>query len=107
MIRVMCSGRIDPEFILKAFAAGADGVLIGGCHVGDCHYLKGNYQAMKRYLLLKRLIEQFGIEPERLRLEYISASEGERFATVVKEMVKDIQKLGPLNWGKNGGAIDE
>jgi len=103
MIRVMCTGRINPEFIIKAFEAGADGVLIGGCHIGDCHYLKGNYQTIKRYLLLKMLIEQFGINPKRLRLEFISASEGGRFATVVKEMVKDIQKLGPLNWNGHGG----
>ena len=103
MIRVMCTGRINPEFIIKAFEAGADGVLIGGCHIGDCHYLKGNYQTIKRYLLLKMLIEQFGINPKRLRLEFISASEGGRFATVVKEMVKDIQKLCPLNWNGHGG----
>jgi len=103
MIRVMCTGRINPEFIIKAFEAGADGVLIGGCHIGDCHYLKGNYQTIKRHLLLKRIIEQFGINPKRLRLEFISASEGGRFATVVKEMVEDIRKLGPLNWNGSGG----
>ncbi len=103
MIRVMCTGRINPEFILKAFEVGADGVLIGGCHIGDCHYLKGNYQAIKRHQLLKKLIEQFGIAPERLRLEFISASEGYKFATVVKAMVEDIKKLGPLGCEKTGG----
>jgi F420-non-reducing hydrogenase iron-sulfur subunit len=106
MIRVMCTGRINPEFILKAFEAGADGILVGGCHIGDCHYLKGNYQTIKRYILLKRLIKQFGIDSKRLRLEFISASEGERFASVVKEMVEDIRKLGPLNWNKNGEKKD-
>jgi len=99
IIRVMCTGRINPEFILKAFKRGADGILIGGCHIGDCHYLEGNYKARNRYMLLKKLIEQFGIEPERLRFEFISASEGNKFANVVKEMTEEIRKLGPLNWG--------
>ena len=98
LIRVMCTGRINPEFILEAFTIGADGVLIGGCHLGDCHYTKGNYKTLKRYLLMRKIIEEFGIEPERLRLEFISASEGAKFATVIKEMTGEIQKLGPLNW---------
>ncbi len=103
LIRVMCTGRINPEFIINAFKIGADGVLIGGCHPGDCHYIEGNYRARNRYLLLKRLIEQFGIEPERLRFEFISASEGDKFARVMKEMTEDVRKLGPLNWnGKEG-----
>ncbi len=95
MIRVMCSGRVEPLFILKAFAIGADGVLVGGCHPGDCHYMKGNYKARRRIELTKRLLGQFGIEPERLRLEWISASEGKRFAEVVTDFTKEIKELGP------------
>jgi len=95
IIRVMCSGRIDPAFILEAFRSGADGVLISGCHPGDCHYIAGNYKAQRRGILLKKLLEQFGLEPQRLRIEFVSASEGAKFAAVVKEMVEDIKKLGP------------
>jgi len=95
IIRVMCSGRINPVFILEAFRSGADGVLLSGCHPGDCHYIAGNYKAQRRGILLKKLLEQFGVEPQRLRIEFVSASEGAKFATVVKEMVEDIKKLGP------------
>ena len=95
IIRVMCSGRVDPAFILEAFISGADGVLISGCHPGDCHYIAGNYKAQRRGILLKKLLEQFGVEPQRLRIEFVSASEGAKFAAVVKEMVEDIKKLGP------------
>ncbi|RLG51749.1 MAG: methyl-viologen-reducing hydrogenase subunit delta [Thermoproteota archaeon] len=95
LIRVMCSGRVSPEFILEAFKNGADGVLIGGCHPGDCHYLRGNYMALRRFLLLRRLLREMGIEPERLRLEWISAAEGGRFAEIVKEFTEQIRKLGP------------
>jgi len=95
IIRVMCSGRIDPAFILEAFRSGADGVLLSGCHPGDCHYIAGNYKAQRRGILLKKLLEQFGVEPQRLRIEFVSASEGAKFAAVVKEMVEDIKKLGP------------
>lgn len=95
IIRVMCSGRIDPAFILEAFRSGADGVLIAGCHPGDCHYLSGNFKAYRRVVMLRKVLEQFGFEPERLRLQWVSASEGERFATVIKDMVKEIKKLGP------------
>jgi len=95
IIRVMCSGRIDPAFILEAFRSGADGVLLSGCHPGDCHYIAGNYKAQRRGILLKKLLEQFGLEPQRLRIEFVSASEGAKFAAVVKEMVEDIKKLGP------------
>jgi len=103
IIRVMCSGRIDPAFILEAFKDGADGVLVAGCHLpSDCHYLSGNFKAQRRIFLLKKVLEQFGIEPERLRLEWISASEGDRFATVIKEMVEEIRKRGPSPL-KNGG----
>jgi F420-non-reducing hydrogenase iron-sulfur subunit len=91
----MCSGRIHPIFILEAFKNGADGVLVAGCHDGDCHYLSGNYKAQNRVSLLKKVLEQFGLEPERLRLEWVSASEGDRFATVIKDMTEEIKKLGP------------
>jgi len=96
IIRVMCSGRIDPAFILEAFKDGADGVLVAGCHLpSDCHYISGNFKAMRRINLLKKVLKQFGIEPERVRLEWISASEGDKFATVVRDMVEEIKKLGP------------
>jgi len=97
VVRVMCSGRIDVQFVLKAFAKGADGVLIGGCHPGDCHYQEGNYKALRRYRLLQRLMRQMGIEEERLRLEWISAAEGERVRVVIDEMVEALQRLGPLS----------
>ena len=95
-IRVMCSGRVDPTFILKAFASGADGVLIGGCHPGDCHYAEGNYKTMRRTIFLKRVLQEQGIDSRRLRLEWISASEGEKYARVVDEFVQTIKQLGPL-----------
>jgi F420-non-reducing hydrogenase iron-sulfur subunit len=95
-IRVMCSGRVDPVFVIKALFEGADGVFIGGCHPGDCHYQEGNYKALRRYLLLKRILPQYGIEPGRVRLEWVSASEGERFGHVVDEFTEEIRKLGPL-----------
>jgi len=96
VIRVMCSGRVDPQFVLKAFAEGADGVLIGGCHPGDCHYQEGNYKALRRYHLLKRLLVQMGIEEKRLRLEWISGSEGDRVRQVMNEMAEQVRALGPL-----------
>lgn len=96
VVRVMCSGRVDPQFIFHALREGADGVLIGGCHPGDCHYQEGNYKALRRILLLKKMLPQMGIEPERLRLEWISASEGERVQAVMKEMTEQIRSLGPL-----------
>ena len=96
IIRVMCSGRIDPVFVLKAFKDGADGVLVAGCHLpSDCHYISGNFKAARRINLLKKILEEFGIEPERVRLEWVSASEGDKFATVVRDMVKEIKELGP------------
>jgi F420-non-reducing hydrogenase iron-sulfur subunit len=96
VIRLMCSGRVDPQFILQALAKGADGVLIGGCHPGDCHYVEGNYKMLRRYELLKRMLQDMGIEPERVRLEWISAAEGEKVKRVVNEMVEQVRKLGPL-----------
>ncbi|MCL6451964.1 MAG: hydrogenase iron-sulfur subunit [Acetobacteraceae bacterium] len=96
IIRVMCSGRVEPEMVLKAFSAGADGVLISGCHPGDCHYKEGNFKALRRKALLEALLPQFGIEKERLLLTWVSASEGERFAEVVRSLVAQIKSLGPL-----------
>ncbi|MBM3291831.1 hydrogenase iron-sulfur subunit [Candidatus Bathyarchaeota archaeon] len=96
VIRVMCSGRVHPSFILKAFKNGVDGVLIAGCHTpNDCHYISGNFKAERRVAVLKNLLTQLGLEPERLRLEWISAAEGEKFSKTVKEMTEDIRKLGP------------
>jgi F420-non-reducing hydrogenase iron-sulfur subunit len=107
IIRVMCSGRIDPAFILEALKDGADGVLVAGCHLpSDCHYISGNFKALRRIKLLRKVLEQFGIEPERVRLEWISASEGDKFASVVQNMVGEIKKLGP-NPLKNGGKVNE
>jgi F420-non-reducing hydrogenase iron-sulfur subunit len=94
-IRVMCSGRVDPVFVLEALRKGADGVLIGGCHPGDCHYQSGNYKANRRMKLLKKLLEEMAIDPGRLRFEYISASEGAKFASVVTEFVDQLKKMGP------------
>ncbi|RLI00009.1 methyl-viologen-reducing hydrogenase subunit delta [Candidatus Bathyarchaeota archaeon] len=103
IIRVMCSGRVDPTFILEAFKNGADGVLVAGCHPpDDCHYISGNLKAQRRIMLLREVLKELGIEPERLRLEWISASEGDRFATIIREMVEEIKKLGP-NPLKAGG----
>ncbi|MEO0078074.1 MAG: hydrogenase iron-sulfur subunit [candidate division WOR-3 bacterium] len=96
IIRVMCSGRIDPQFILRAFKEGADGVFIGGCHPGDCHYVSGNYKTQKRIVLLQNLLEGLGIEKERLALEWVSASEGQRFAEAVTAFTERIRALGPL-----------
>jgi len=97
-IRVMCSGRVDPTFVVKALADGADGVLIAGCHPGDCHYQQGNFKTMRRYPMLLKLLDQFGIERDRVRLEWVSASEGDRFAAVVKDLTEKIKALGPLRW---------
>jgi len=96
VIRVMCSGRVDPTFVIKALRAGADCVLIGGCHFGDCHYIEGNYKAARRVALLKKMLGQLGIEEERVWLEWISAAEGSRFAQVVNNMTAKIKELGPF-----------
>lgn len=98
VIRVMCSGRVDPTFVFQALREGADGVLISGCHPGDCHYMEGNYHALRRYNLLKPVLAQLGIEPERVRLTWVSAAEGERFAQVIRDMTEQVRALGPLNW---------
>jgi len=96
-MRVMCSSRVDPQHILYAFKEGADGVFLGGCHPGDCHYVEGNYKALRRIRLLERLLGDMGIEPERFRLEWISASEGEKVRTVVNDIVAKVAALGPLD----------
>lgn len=98
LIRLMCSGRIDPTFVLKALAGGADGVLITGCHPGECHYLEQNFKALRRYKLLQRTLRQFGVEPERVRLVWASAAEGMYLAEQFTEMVEQVRRLGPLNW---------
>jgi F420-non-reducing hydrogenase iron-sulfur subunit len=94
-IRVMCSGRVDPVFVLEALKKGADGVLVAGCHPGDCHYQSGNYKANRRMKLLRKLLEELAIDPKRVRFEYISASEGAKFASVATEFVDELKKLGP------------
>ena len=98
LIRLMCSGRLDPTFVFKAFSSGADGVLITGCHPGECHYVEQNYKAMRRFLLLQRTLAQFGIEPQRVRLVWASAAEGHRLAEEITKMVEEVRQLGPLNW---------
>jgi F420-non-reducing hydrogenase iron-sulfur subunit len=104
VVRVMCSGRVDPTFILKAFADGADGVLVAGCHPGDCHYIEGNYKTIRRMALLKRMLAEYGIEKERFRLEWVSAGEGDRWAKVVNEITEDVRKLGPAKIKKFGAS---
>jgi F420-non-reducing hydrogenase iron-sulfur subunit len=96
VVRVLCSGRVDPQFIIEAFKEGADGVMILGCHPGECHYKEGNLQTLKRYSVLKTMLRQFGIEEDRLQLDWISASEGEKFVQVVSEMTERMRQLGPL-----------
>ena len=95
VIRIMCTGRLDPAFVLKALSVGADGVLVSGCHVGDCHYLAGNFKSRRRVALLRKLIEEYVYDRERLRMTFISASEGAIWAEVVQDMVNTIKKLGP------------
>jgi F420-non-reducing hydrogenase iron-sulfur subunit len=107
VVRVMCSGRIDPQFVLEAFAKGADGVLIGGCHPGDCHYVEGNYKMLRRFHLLKRLLKDMGIQEHRLRLEWISAAEGEKVKTVINQMVEQVTALGPLGLPKRFEEWDQ
>jgi len=97
-IMVMCSGRIEPTLVVRALRDGADGVLIAGCHPGDCHYSDGNRKVQRRYGLLLNLLDQFGIERERVRLEWVSASEGERFARIVRDLTESVRELGPLRW---------
>jgi len=100
-IRVPCSGRVDPSFIFDAFTKGADGVLIGGCHLGDCHYDEGNYSAFKRTKILQKVIQEFGIDPRRVRIEWISASEANKYKQTLEEFTETIRELGPLEWDKH------
>jgi F420-non-reducing hydrogenase iron-sulfur subunit len=98
IVRVMCSGRIDPELVTAAFAKGADGVMVCGCHIGDCHYISGNHKTMVRMPLLGRLLEGMGLEKGRFHHEWISAAEGERFARLANEVTERVRRLGPLDW---------
>ncbi len=98
IIKVMCSGRIDPEMITTAFSNGADAVLVAGCHIGDCHYMTGNHKTMARMPLMKRILLELGIEEDRFRHEWISAAEGEKFAKTVSDLTEKVRELGPLNW---------
>ena len=100
VVRVMCSSRVDPAFIIKSLQEGADGVLIGGCHPGDCHYHKGNYYARRRVAMVRSILGTFGLEPERVRLEWISASEGAKFSQVTREFTETIERLGPSPFKK-------
>lgn len=94
-VRVMCTGTISPYFVIKAFQEGMDGVIVAGCHIGDCHYLKGNYMTAKRFQFLQKALEVFGIEKERFRLEWVSAAEGEKFANLIRDFSRTIAELGP------------
>ena len=106
VIRTMCSARVDPEFVLRAFAKGADGVLVLGCHPADCHYIGGNYRTRRRIALLRMLLEQYGLDPERLRLEWVSASEGPKFQKTIKDFTEKIRELGPNPLKDESGAIE-
>ena len=112
VIRVMCSGRVDPQFILKALKSGADGVLVAGCHPGECHYVEGNIKALRRFKLLKHMLRQLGVEEERVQLVWASASEGIILAKAIDEMTEQLRPLGPLRWqqsviGGNGHLVEE
>jgi F420-non-reducing hydrogenase iron-sulfur subunit len=104
MIRVMCSGRIQPGFVLRAFERGADGVLVSGCHFGDCHYISGNERAVEQFEKTKNVVTLLGLEEARIRLEWISAAEGARFAQVINEFTDQVRKLGPSPLAGNGRA---
>jgi F420-non-reducing hydrogenase iron-sulfur subunit len=106
-MRVMCSSRVDPQHILYAFREGADGVFLGGCHPGDCHYVEGNYKTLRRITLLKKMLPELGIDPRRLRLEWISAAEGKKFAQVMDEFTELIRALGPLNFNEKALKREE
>jgi len=101
VVRLMCSGRVDPTFVLKALSLGADGVLIAGCHPGECHYIEQNYKTVRRYEMLKQTLRQFGISERRVRLVWASAAEATQLAAAIDEIVEDVRTLGPLNWQSN------
>ncbi len=106
-IRVMCSSRVDPVHVLQAFRNGADGVLVGGCHPGECHYQVGNFQTRRRMVLLHELLGRMGISPARLRLEWISAAEGAKFRNVMNEFIDSVRDLGPLELNGEGPSGEE
>jgi F420-non-reducing hydrogenase iron-sulfur subunit len=95
VIRVLCSGMVDPSFVFKAFSSGADGVLVAGCHIGDCHYINGNLKALRRSFLLKKLLSELGLEEGRFRLEWVAASEPQRYVQVINTMIEEVRQLGP------------
>lgn len=105
IIKVPCSGRINPLYILKALYNGVDGVLVSGCHPGDCHYISGNYFARRKFALVKRFLEYLGIEPERVQFSWVSAAEGIRFANIIEKVTNDVKKLGPLTYFKRGSGV--
>jgi len=104
IIKVMCSGRVNPQFVLKAFQEGADGILVSGCHPGDCHYLEGNYHARRKLTLLKDLLEFVGVDPKRFQVSWVSASEGHKFAEVVTKFTEQVKELGPNSQLSGGGG---
>ena len=110
IIRVMCSGRVDPTSVFKALADGADGVMVAGCHPGECHYLEQNYKAMRRFHMIKHTLKAMGVEDDRVRLIWASAAEGQQLAAAIDKFVDDVRKLGPLRWGaiwrENPGLAD-
>ena len=105
-IRVSCSGRIEPGWVAQALRSGADGVFIGGCHPGDCHYVSGNFKARRRIYLLRKVLAELGVEPERVRLEWVSATEATRFAHLMAAFVAEIQALGPGPYARQAPAAD-
>jgi F420-non-reducing hydrogenase iron-sulfur subunit len=107
LIRLMCSGRLDPTFVFKALAGGADGVMITGCHPGDCHYVEQNYKALRRFILLRKTLAQFGIDPGRLKLVWASAAEGAIFTDEVNQFIEQVRALGPLNWPTSGNGFEQ
>jgi F420-non-reducing hydrogenase iron-sulfur subunit len=105
LVRLMCSGRLDPTFVFKALASGADGVMITGCHPGECHYIEQNYKALRRFQLMRRTLQGLGLEPARVRLVWASAAEGAKFAAEVASFVEELRALGPLHWGQSDGNL--
>ncbi|MGB3342079.1 MAG: hydrogenase iron-sulfur subunit [bacterium] len=107
VIRVPCSGRVNPLYIVKALQNGFDAVLVSGCHPGDCHYITGNYYARRKFALVKRYLDYLGLEPERVQFSWVSASEGARFAQIIKKITDDVKKLGPLVYFKKSISLKE
>jgi F420-non-reducing hydrogenase iron-sulfur subunit len=106
IIRVMCSGRVDPSFVFKALASGADGVMIAGCHPGECHYIEQNYKTIRRFDALHKTLKMLGVEADRVQLVWASAAEGQRLAEAIEKLVSDVRRLGPLQWPADGKATD-